>query len=121
MNTPTTLAQKYWITNGAVHAKHVVVFAQLHVGGRNEGIHGVLVRIRDDDLKTMPQVKFDGFFIFGDFVPSKLTIFFVPGDSRGHGLQDGAERGGQRQAGIPQRQGAQGEPAQQGLTNKYEG
>lgn len=31
VNTPTTLAQKYWITNGAVHAKHVVVFAQLIV------------------------------------------------------------------------------------------
>ncbi len=74
VNTPTTLAQKYWITNGAVHAKHVVVFAQLHVGGRNEGIHGVLVRIRDDDLKTMPQVKF-GIVYLWDFVPSKLTIF----------------------------------------------
>ena len=33
VNTPTTLAQKYWITNGAVHAKHCVVFAQLNVGG----------------------------------------------------------------------------------------
>jgi acyl-CoA oxidase len=29
VNTPTPLAQKYWITNGAVHAKHVVVFARL--------------------------------------------------------------------------------------------
>ncbi len=56
VNTPTPLAQKYWITNGAVHAKHVVVFAQLHVNGANEGIHGVLVRIRDDDLKVMPDV-----------------------------------------------------------------
>ena len=25
VNTPHPLAQKYWITNGAVHAKHVVV------------------------------------------------------------------------------------------------
>ena len=33
INTPTPLAQKYWITNGAVHAKHCVVFAQLQVGG----------------------------------------------------------------------------------------
>lgn len=48
--------QKYWITNGAVHAKHIVVFAQLIVERRNEGIHGVLVRIRDDDLKVMPGV-----------------------------------------------------------------
>ena len=50
VNTPSPLAQKYWITNGACHAKWIVVFAQLHVGGKNEGIHGVLVRCRDDKL-----------------------------------------------------------------------
>ena len=33
VNTPTALAQKYWITNGAIHAKHCVVFAQLNVKG----------------------------------------------------------------------------------------
>jgi acyl-CoA oxidase len=42
VNTPNTLAQKYWITNGAVHAKHVVVMAQLIVKGQNHGIHAVL-------------------------------------------------------------------------------
>ncbi|KAK7065415.1 acyl-Coenzyme A oxidase [Halocaridina rubra] len=57
VNTPTTLSQKYWITNGAVHAKHVIVFAQLQVAGVNHGIHGILVRIRDDDLKVMPSVR----------------------------------------------------------------
>ena len=36
------------ITNSAVHAKWAVVFAQLHIGGRNEGIHGFLVRIRNE-------------------------------------------------------------------------
>ncbi len=36
------------ITNSAVHAKWAVVFAQLHMGGRNEGIHGFLVRIRNE-------------------------------------------------------------------------
>jgi len=56
VNTPHPLAQKYWITNGAVHAKHVVVMAQLIVKGKNEGIHAVLVRMRDDDLKIMPGV-----------------------------------------------------------------
>jgi len=56
VNTPTPLAQKYWITNGACHAKHVVVFAQLHVNGKNEGIHGVLVPIRDSNLVQMPGV-----------------------------------------------------------------
>ena len=34
VNTPHPLAQKYWITNGAVHAKHVVVMAKLIVDGK---------------------------------------------------------------------------------------
>jgi len=57
INTPSTVAQKYWITNGAVHAKHVIVFAQLNVGGVDRGIHGILVQIRDDDLKVVPNVR----------------------------------------------------------------
>merc|ERR1712038_1748249 len=57
VNTPNPLAQKYWITNGAVHAKHVVVMAQLIVDGKNEGIHAVLVPIRDNDLKILPKVR----------------------------------------------------------------
>merc|ERR1712012_220653 len=59
VNTPHPLAQKYWITNGAVHAKHVVVMAQLLVNGKNEGIHAVLVRMRDDKLQTMPGVTIE--------------------------------------------------------------
>lgn len=57
VNTPHPLAQKYWITNGAIHAKHVVVFAQLHVGGKNEGLHGILVPIRDENMKVLPNVR----------------------------------------------------------------
>jgi len=56
VNSPTPLAQKYWITNGACHAKHIVVFAQLWVKGKNEGIHGVLVRCRGDELEPIPGV-----------------------------------------------------------------
>ena len=37
VNTPSTLAQKYWITNGACDAHHIIVFAQLYVNGKNEG------------------------------------------------------------------------------------
>jgi hypothetical protein len=51
VHTPTTLAQKYWITNSAVHAQWAVVFAQLMVRGQNQGIHGLLVRIRGPDMK----------------------------------------------------------------------
>jgi acyl-CoA oxidase len=38
IHSPTTLSQKYWITNGALHANHAVVFAQLYmpVKGTNE-------------------------------------------------------------------------------------
>ncbi|XP_059092261.1 uncharacterized protein LOC131887642 [Tigriopus californicus] len=57
VNTPSPLAQKYWITNGACHAQHIVVFAQLYVDGKNEGIHGVLVRCRDEKLGPMPGVS----------------------------------------------------------------
>ena len=57
VNTPTPLAQKYWITNGAIHAKHVIVFSQLIVNGEKVGVHGVLVPIRDQNLKTLPNVK----------------------------------------------------------------
>lgn len=56
INTPTPLAQKYWITNGAVHAKHCIVFAQLNIGDDSHGIHGFLVPIRDDNLKPLPGV-----------------------------------------------------------------
>lgn len=49
VHTPCTLAQKYWITNGAVHAQWAVVFAQTIIGGSNKGIHGFLVRIREAD------------------------------------------------------------------------
>ena len=59
VHAPPPLAQKYWITNGAVHAKHVVVMAQLHVNGKNEGIHAVLVRMRDDNMDTMPGVTIE--------------------------------------------------------------
>merc|ERR1712142_901599 len=59
INTPHPLAQKYWITNGAVHAKHVVVMAQLFVAGKNEGIHALVVRMRDNDMKTMPGVTIE--------------------------------------------------------------
>ena len=48
VHTPSTVAQKYWITNSAVHAKWSAVFAQLLIDGTNHGIHGFLVRIRNE-------------------------------------------------------------------------
>ncbi|DBA83512.1 hypothetical protein WJX79_008785 [Trebouxia sp. C0005] len=59
INTPTTVAQKYWITNSAVHAKWSAVFAQLLIDGKNHGIHGFLVRIRNEDLSICPGVRIE--------------------------------------------------------------
>lgn len=59
VNTPSTLAQKFWITNGAIHAQHIVVFAQLYADGAHRGIHGVLVPIRDENMQTLPGVTID--------------------------------------------------------------
>lgn len=56
INSPTTLSQKYWITNSACHAKWAVVFAQTFVNGRHEGINGFLVRLRDEKGVIMPGV-----------------------------------------------------------------
>jgi acyl-CoA oxidase len=47
INTPNAGAQKYWITNSAIHAHFAVVFAQLNVGGEERGIHAFIVPIRD--------------------------------------------------------------------------
>lgn len=57
INTPRSQGQKYWITNGAVHATWAIVFAQLEVNGKQEGIHAFLVRIRNDDLSHAKGVR----------------------------------------------------------------
>ncbi|OQR81702.1 acyl-coenzyme A oxidase 3, peroxisomal [Thraustotheca clavata] len=57
IDSPTILSQKYWITNSAVHAKWVVVFAQLSVEGEHHGIQAFLVRIRDDDMNICKNVR----------------------------------------------------------------
>ena len=77
VNTPSTVAQKYWITNGAVHAKWAIVFSQLYTGGKCHGIHGVLVRIRDDDLKPMPGVRIEdmGYKMSGNGVDNAKLVF----------------------------------------------
>jgi acyl-CoA oxidase len=61
LNTPTPISQKYWITNSAVHAKWAIVFAQLIIenGKRNEGIHALLVRIRNEDMSICPGVTIE--------------------------------------------------------------
>jgi acyl-CoA oxidase len=57
IHSPSTLAQKYWITNSAIDAKWCVVFAQTIVGKENHGIHGFLVPIRDENMKICKNVR----------------------------------------------------------------
>jgi len=59
INTPTLLSQKYWITNGAYHANHAVVFGQTIVNNKNEGINAFIIRLRDDKSKLCPGVTID--------------------------------------------------------------
>jgi len=47
IHSPSELSHKYWITNGALHAQHCVVFAQLQVDGEWHGVHAILCTIRD--------------------------------------------------------------------------
>lgn len=47
INTPNAQAQKYWITNSAIHAHFAVVFAQMSVRGEDCGIHAFIVSLRD--------------------------------------------------------------------------
>eukprot|EP01114_Cavostelium_apophysatum_P013648 TRINITY_DN3351_c0_g1_i2.p1 TRINITY_DN3351_c0_g1~~TRINITY_DN3351_c0_g1_i2.p1 ORF type:complete len:614 (+),score=158.87 TRINITY_DN3351_c0_g1_i2:99-1940(+) len=57
INSPSTLSQKYWITNSAVHARWAIVFAQLIVRGKNEGVHAIITKIRNSDHSVCEGVE----------------------------------------------------------------
>ncbi|VVU95366.1 Acyl-CoA oxidase [seawater metagenome] len=58
INTPSTKAQKYWITNGAMHAHYCITIARLIMpSGKDEGLHAFLVPIRDENLKIEDKIK----------------------------------------------------------------
>ncbi|CAM6085229.1 unnamed protein product [Calypogeia fissa] len=57
INTPCESAQKYWIGGAAQHATHTVVFSQLHIGGRNEGVHAFICQIREPSGQLCRGVK----------------------------------------------------------------
>lgn len=49
IHTPDDRAQKEWIGNAAVHGRMMTVFAQLHTGDEEYGVHAFLVPVRDTD------------------------------------------------------------------------
>lgn len=57
INTPCESAQKYWIGGAANHATHTVVFSQLNVNGKNEGVHAFIAQIRDTDGNICPNIR----------------------------------------------------------------
>jgi len=59
IHTPSTLAQKYWITNSAVDAQWAVVFARLIIGQQDQGVHAFLVRIRNPDHSVCSNVRIE--------------------------------------------------------------
>ncbi|MCH1866152.1 acyl-CoA dehydrogenase [Nocardioides sp. CFH 31398] len=48
VTTDGDLGRKDYIGNAAAHGELAVVFAQLHVAGKNEGVHALVVPIRQD-------------------------------------------------------------------------
>lgn len=57
INTPCESAQKYWIGGAANHATHTVVFSQLIIDGRNEGVHAFIAQIRDKTGNICPNIR----------------------------------------------------------------
>ncbi len=56
INSTTPGARKDYIGGAAAHAKKATVFAQLEVNGKNEGVHALVVPIRDEEGNAMPGV-----------------------------------------------------------------
>jgi acyl-CoA oxidase len=59
ISTPDNSARKDYIGNAACHASTAVVFAQLVIAGRSEGVHAFVVPIRDPDGRPRPGVRIE--------------------------------------------------------------
>jgi acyl-CoA oxidase len=59
IHSPTASAQKDYIGNAAAHGRMAVVFAQLIVADKNEGVHAILVPLRDEEGKSLPGIEIE--------------------------------------------------------------
>ncbi len=59
LSTPDDASRKDYIGNAAAHARLAVVFAQLEIGGKSEGVHAFVVPIRDDSGAVLPAVRIE--------------------------------------------------------------
>uniref|UniRef100_A0A7I4CTY5 Acyl-coenzyme A oxidase n=1 Tax=Physcomitrium patens TaxID=3218 RepID=A0A7I4CTY5_PHYPA len=57
IDTPCESAQKYWIGGAAQHATHTIVFSQLLIDGKNEGVHAFVCQLRDQYGRVMPGIR----------------------------------------------------------------
>ncbi|XP_031268427.1 acyl-coenzyme A oxidase 3, peroxisomal-like [Pistacia vera] len=57
INTPCESAQKYCIGGAANHATQTVVFLQLEINGKNQGVHAFICQIRGADGKICPNIQ----------------------------------------------------------------
>lgn len=49
---------RYWHLNiHYQHASHTVIFAQLHIEGKNQGVHAFVAQIRDADGNICPNIR----------------------------------------------------------------
>lgn len=59
IHTPDDAAQKEWIGNAACHGQMMTVFAQLHTGGDQFGVHAFLVPVRNPDGSLVEGVRIE--------------------------------------------------------------
>lgn len=59
VHTPHEGAGKEWIGNAALHGRMATVFAQLHVGPDNHGVHALLVPLRDEHGDPLPGIRIE--------------------------------------------------------------
>jgi acyl-CoA oxidase len=57
ITTPDDSARKDYIGNAAAHAHLAVVFAQLEIGGKSEGVHAFVVPVRDAKGRVLDGVR----------------------------------------------------------------
>ncbi len=59
ITTPDDASRKDYIGNAAAHARLAVVFAQLQIGGKSEGVHAFVVPIRDQNGAVLADVRIE--------------------------------------------------------------
>lgn len=59
IDTPVERARKEYIGNAALHARMGAVFAQLVVGGESQGVHALVVPLRDEHGELVPGVRIE--------------------------------------------------------------